>query len=211
MLELRIVGPQFGEPSILMRWLAQRYDVPLQVRQLSEFDAALELTARTSTRSRVSAGVPFHVLASRPAIWDRQLVYDTLFRGADVVGIVFTRLEQIAHLNQQELDKLSPWIQSLRTPPIMAANDAHCRRPDFSTLPASEVGAQLGVSVREITIGPFSGAFAAVEGAEAFWSDMLIAAGEPPCWSAFECRRVSNPRTARQPHFLRSSSVLVAG
>lgn len=118
-LEIRIVGPQFGELSLIMKWLAREHQTHLLSRGVADHDVLLELAG-------TDQGTPFRVVASKPAIWDREAVYGAMFSRVHAVLMVFTRISSLVHLNAVERDAIMPYLQAALPERIMIANNARC-------------------------------------------------------------------------------------
>ena len=168
-LRIVIAGPQFGEPSIVMRWLAQRYDSHVFTKPIGDHDALLVVEG-------IESGVPVIVAAPRMAAFDKTAVYQRLFVRPNAVLLVFTRISKLVHLNRPEYEALRPYLDANDTHPIVIANDARCNHLEFSPFPASRVAAELGIPVRDVTLGPFVDPLGRSDGIAEAWAATVASA-----------------------------------
>lgn len=168
MRELRIVGPQFSDPHLFVRWLSDRFGGSPEVRHLGPKDWALSLSLPQG----------FHVLAAVPACMDLPQVYERLLPGADAVLLMLNRIERLRGLNAADIALARVHCARHAVRPVVAANDPRGGDPRFPTVPAEALRAELDPSwtLLETTIGPFESALRWSCGAEAAWDQLLASA-----------------------------------
>lgn len=165
--QIRIVGPQFSEPSIVVRWLEARYQVRTSVKRLYDHDSYFEL--------HIPGSPGVCVRAANPAHWEPKRVYDFLLGDAQSVIVLLNRVESVRRLNAESIELVTPLLAAKQIDPVVAANDPHGGSPAHPTVSAAEIERELSLPwpVREITAGPFEATLRWDEGMEALWHEAV--------------------------------------
>lgn len=168
-IELRIVGPQFGDPYLFVSWLHERYGVRPITQAIGEHDRYLELSLSSE----------IHVLSAAPAHWKLEDVYEKLLARADAILLMLNRIQELRRLNSEIINLVRSHSLRLGVTPIVLANDPHGGNPKFPAASAREVARELDDPwpVLESTIGPFELPLRWSIGAELAWQRVLVAAG----------------------------------
>lgn len=167
--EIRIVGPQFSDPTLIVQWLREKYGTEPRVLNVgSHGDRVLEMDLPTGIR----------VLAGTPAYFEVWMVHEFLLDTADAILLMSNRISSLRRLNAEIVTLVEDHAGRLGIVPIVAANDPHGGHPDFAADSAKDVAAELPPDwpVFETTIGPFEKRLRWSHGAAEVW-DEVVAAG----------------------------------
>lgn len=168
---IAIVGAQFGDPGLFVRWIDQSFDVSWRYEQVGEHDRVHEALVNGPTPVRVEAAVPAHFEADK--------VYDYIFREApDAVLLVLTAMQTVPRdVNAMAMGWARPHLTRLGITPVVLVNDAHGRNPEFPTFSGARVKKEHDVpwAVRETMIGNWRDARSVRwhEGADEAWRLLL--------------------------------------
>ena len=167
--EIRVVGPQFSEPSVFLRWLHNTYGGSVATVKIGEHDGCYET---------ILPGEPaVRVLVARPACWDIKTVYSTLLSDGDAVLLMLNRIASLTRLNAEVVDLVRPAVKRLGVTPVVIANDPHGGSEKFPSQSVDAIRQELALpwTIRETTIGPFEQLRWSAGAAEA-WQDVMQAA-----------------------------------
>jgi hypothetical protein len=161
-IELRIVGPQFSDPTLFVQWLVEQYDTRPRHLPFRSHDRLLECDLPSN----------IHVLAAAPAHWDLFAVYEFLLETADAVLLTVNRAALTRHLNSEIVALVEDHARRLEIIPVVAANDPYGDSPEFPTDSTSLIARELHPAwpVFETTVGPFERRLRWSHGATEVWN-----------------------------------------
>lgn len=168
MRNIVIVGSQFGDPALFVRWIQEAFHQTARSHVIGDHDRVSEMI--------IAEPEPIRIVAALPPHWDANKVYEHAFAiPPDALLLVLTAIRSLGRANTQALQCLQPYFLKCHAP-VVIANDAHGKSAAFPTVTAEEIKTsnRLMWDVRSTMIGDFSeGPLRWTDGARETWSLLL--------------------------------------